>query len=107
MHGFEASLTFLSTHANLFVLAAITAMFADMIADKRNRRAARVVALISLCACAPLCVLYAVATALRPDLLSLALTALCGWNAWSAWHTWRRFRPWKPARPSKSADRHN
>lgn len=103
----DALLEFLLANSNLFFLVAIGAMFAGLTVGKKSPRAARTVAIVSLCACAPLFVLYAIASTFRPDPLTLALTALWGWNCWSAWHAWRRFRPWKPAHPSKPVDRRN
>ena len=102
MTAFDALLTFLMAHANLFLIVAVGAMFAGLAVGRKSRRAARVVALVSLCACAPLFVLYAVATVYRPGILSLALTALWGWNVWSSWHAWRRTRPSGP-KPTPTA----
>ncbi|HTK59971.1 MAG TPA: hypothetical protein VL283_02090 [Candidatus Baltobacteraceae bacterium] len=96
MNGFEALLAFLTAYANLFFIVAIGAMFAGLAVGRKSRRAAHVVALVSLCACAPIFALYAIATVYRPGVMTLALAALWGWNAWSSWHTWRRTRPARP-----------
>ena len=96
MSAFDALLSFLMAHANLFFIVAIGAMFAGLAVGRKSRRAARVVALVSLCACAPLFALYAAATVYRPGVMTLALTALWGWNVWSSWHAWRRTRPASP-----------
>ena len=103
----ENLLAFLMSNANLFFLVAVGAMFAGLALGRRNRRAARAVAIVSLCAAAPLCALYGVATFYRPGILTLALTALWGWNVWSSLSYIRRLRPATPARPSKPADRRN
>jgi hypothetical protein len=100
----DALLTFLMANANLFFLVAIGAMFAGLTVGRKSLRAARIVASVSLCASAPLLVLYGIASAYRPDIMTLALTALWGWNVWSSWSYIRRTRP---AKPSKPADRRN
>jgi hypothetical protein len=97
MSGFEALLAFLTAHANLFFLVAIGTMFAGLAVGRKSRRAARLVAIVSLCACTPLFALYAIATLYRPGVMTLAIAALWGWNVWSSWSHWRRLRPSKPA----------
>ena len=100
----DALVTFLMAYSNLFFLVAIGAMFAGLTVGRKSFRAARAVAIVSLCASAPLLVLYAVASFYRPDIMTLALTALWGWNVWSSWSQIRRLRP---AKPSKPVDRRN
>lgn len=97
---------FLLVYGNLFFLVALGAMFAGMTVGRKSARAARVVAIVSLCACAPLFILYAAAAVYRPGILTLALAALWGWNVWSSLKTWRRLRPAKPA-PRSRIDRRN
>lgn len=99
MNAFDALLSFLAANANLFVLVALAAMIAGLVAGRKSRRAAHTLALVSLLACAPLCALYAIATVLRPDLMMALLTALWAWNTWSSWSTWKRSRSAKPAPP--------
>ncbi len=111
MNGFNAILSFLVANASLFFFVAIAAFFASLVAQKKSRRFARVVALVSLSACAPLFALYVFVSILRPDAFTIMLTALWGWSTWSAWKTWRRLRSSKPAavrpRPANSANRWN
>ncbi|MFA5854303.1 MAG: hypothetical protein WC866_04435 [Patescibacteria group bacterium] len=111
MHAFNATLSFLVTNSSLFFFVAIIAFFASLVAQKRSIRFARIVALVSLCACAPLFVLYAIVSILRPDAYTIILTAIWGWSAWSAWKTWRRLRSSKSAparpRPEKPTNRWN
>ena len=97
MSGFDALLTFLTAHANLFFIVAIGAMFAGLAIGRKSLRAARIVAIVSLCASVPLLALYGIASFYRPGILTFALTALWGWNVWSSWSHWRRLRPPKPA----------
>lgn len=101
MSVFAALTGFLTAYANLFLLVAIGAMVAGLTYGRKSPAAARKVAIVSLCASAPLFVLYVVASVYRPDILTLALTALWGWNCWSAWKTLRRTRPPKRSKPAK------
>lgn len=101
MHGLNAFLSFLTTNASLFFFVAIAAFFASVVAQKKGPRFARIVALVSFCACTPLFVLYAIVTVLRPDAYVVVLTALWGWSAWSAWKTWRRLRDLNPGVPRR------
>ncbi len=111
MYGFNALLSFLVTNSSLFFFVAIAAFFASLVAQKKSLRFARTVALVSLCACAPLFLLYTFVSILRPDAFTIMLTALWGWSSWSAWKTWRRLRPSQPPvarqRPTKPANRWN
>lgn len=96
MNGSNAILSFLVANVSLFFIVAIAAFFASLVAQKKSRRFARIIALVSLCACAPLFFLYTVVSVLRPDAYTILLTALWGWSAWSAWNAWRRFHDRKP-----------
>jgi len=107
MSGFESLLTFLLAYSNLFFIVAIGAMFAGIAVGRKSLRAARIVAIVSLCASVPLLALYAIASIYRPGVLTLLLAALWGWNVWSSWSQWRRLRPSKPVSPPTSADRRN
>lgn len=94
----ESLLTFLAANANLFFLVAIGAMVASYaVRNKGSVRAIRTVALVSLCACAPLFVLYGLVALRWPDGMNFVFAALWGWNSWSAFTTWRNIRPRKPA----------
>lgn len=98
---------FLTTYSNLFLLVAIGAMVAGLTYGRKSPAAARKVAIVSLCASVPLFVLYVLASIYRPDILTLALTALWGWNCWSAWKTLRLTRQPKGAKTVKPANRWN
>lgn len=103
MSALAALTNFLVSYSNVFLLVAIGAMVAGLTYAKKSPSAARKVAIVSLCASAPLFVLYALASAYRLDILTLALTALWGWNCWSSWKTIRRTRPPKLAKRPKPA----
>ena len=96
MSATDELLSFLLAHSNAFFMVAIAAMFAGIFIGRKSLRAARVIAIVSLCASTPLLALYAFAAVMRPDLLTIMLAALWAWNVWSSWHTWRRMRPAKP-----------
>lgn len=111
MYGFNKFLSFLVSNSSLFFFVAIAAFFVSLVTQKKNPRFARTVALVSFCACAPLFVLYAAVSILRPDAFTIMLTALWGWSSWSAWKTWRRLRPRQSLaarqRPANPANRWN
>jgi len=102
MSAFDQLLSFLYANSNLFFLVALGTMFASLAIGRKSLRAARTVSIVSLCACAPLFVLYATATVLHPDLLTALLSALWAWNCWSAWTYIRRTHPAR-----KAPDRRN
>lgn len=92
----DALLGFLMTNATLFCIVAIGAMVAAyVVRSKGSLRAIRAAAVITLCACAPLFVLYGLAALRWSDPASLIFAALWGFNAWSSWTTWRNTRPQK------------
>lgn len=96
----DALLGFLMTYANLFCLIAIGATIASY-AVRRNStgRSKRLVAIVSLCACTPLFVLYGIAAVRWPaEAMNLMLAALWGYSLWASWTLLRSTRPSKVRR---------
>ena len=93
----DALLTFLTANATpLFVVAVGATVAGYLVRNGGSLRAVRAVAIVSLCACLPLTVLYGLAALLGADAMSLVLAALWAWNSWTAWVTWKNTRPPKP-----------